>query len=87
MNDVAELSELTLCEDGAQLHPLTPETVVFSGMWSSEYVHKVKPMFGLLEVQVVGSGLRNEGVAVTFGSREEAALVRMFYQGDTLTGT
>jgi hypothetical protein len=86
LKKVVDLSELRLCEEDVELHPLTPKTVVFKGVWGqTAYVNKIAPMIGELATKVVSMGLREEGIAITFKTKRDASLVRLFYPGETLT--
>ena len=81
------LSELNLCEEGWEQATLKPETVVFSGVWGEDsYASKIMPAMYEAGVMAMDVGLRDQGIAVTFASKEDASLVRLFFKGDTLIG-
>lgn len=82
MND--PLSELTLCEDGAPRLRLTSRTVVFPNIWGkTEYARRILALERKLSVKSISVGLTEEGVAVRFRTKKEAALMRLFYEGET----
>ena len=79
------LHALAICEDGAEEHPLTPETVVLRDVWGIENFYlKARALADDLGLLITGRGWREEGIAVDFLNTTQAAVFRMFYEGDTL---
>ena len=80
------LHALAICEDGVEEHPLTPETVVMCDVWGIQNFYlKARALADELGLLITSRGWREEGIAVAFQSSTQAAVFRMFYDGDTLS--
>lgn len=59
-------------------------TVVITGVQTQgEFDAKVRPLLATLALTPTGWGLTYSGVGVTFETKAEAAMFRLFYEGDT----
>lgn len=77
------LAQLTLCEDEAVRETLSPNTVVFKDVWaSSGYVQRILPIAERLSIKSKSVGLADDGIAVTYASRRDAILMRLFFDGE-----
>ena len=66
-------------------HPLTDRTVVCVEVYGEEcFKDEIEPILKQAHLRPVNRGHREEGMAVTFRSREDAALFRLFYSGATV---
>lgn len=79
------LAQLTLCEDDVVREALSPNTVVFKDVWaSSGYCQRILPIAERLSIQSKSVGISEDGIAVTFRSRRDAILMRLFFDGEAI---
>ena len=80
------MHQLDLAEDAFRPEPTHKgRTVVCEGiMAQKDFDAKITPILNRLNLRQESHGLVWDGVAVTFSTSHEAALFRMFYEGDTI---
>lgn len=80
------LSKLRVLEDDFQLMAITESTVVCKDIWKlSSFEKWISPLAKKLSLNIDERGLSDDGIAVRFKTIEEAAIFRMFFDGETVT--
>ena len=79
------MHQLDRVEDRFRPEPtVAGRTVICEGILAQkDFDTKITPILNRLGIRQESHGLVWEGCAVTFVTSEEAALFRMFYEGDT----
>lgn len=79
------MHSLDRVEDRFRPEPtIAGRTVICQAIYGSgEYQSRIQPILDRLDIQAQSYGLVWDGIAVTFEAPEQAALFRMFYEGDT----
>jgi hypothetical protein len=81
------LHHLCPCEDDFVPVEVTPTTVVCTDVWGNDgFKEQIEPIIQAHELIMVSVGLTEQGIAATFNGMRDAAIFRLFYDGDTKTG-
>lgn len=87
MQQKNKLSEFKICEDGFVPMPLTPSSVVCVGSWgNNKGLWAIKKVIRKQRLHPSAFGLTNDGIGVTFPRVYDAAIFRLFFPGETMTG-